>query len=431
MSPRSHRQECIILALTAVVAAIVLGVLLVAGLLQESGSEERWFRTTRSTNVEGMIVYYTLLERLGMPVNRSYSPLLAEDLDELDVLFLVEPLIPLSREEASALSRWVGRGGALVCTAHASPLLVSLHDMDTILQEERPETRLLLPKPTMAGLRLEIPAEAADLPLARDVTAMQLASTNALVLPQADSSREPVKAEHLLADVMGLRIAARSVGAGQVIVLADSSFLANGRIGEADNALAAVNLACYALAGGRGRGIAFDEYHFGFGRHESAWSVMAALLFRTSAGWAVLSITAAGLLFLAYKGRRFGTRRKPTRQRRRSKLEYVHSVGAAYQAAGADRLAFRLIFDWFRRKAAAFAGVSSKAGAHGIASALAARAKVQPGPCEELMVQCEAAAGSKLSPRRMSDLLSRLAQMEAETFHARPGSTHKGPAGSG
>jgi hypothetical protein len=429
LSAKGHRSEYIILASLAAAAAVVLAILLAAGLVQESETAERGFRTTRSTNIEGTIVYYTLLDRLGIRARRSYGPLLSETLDEVGTVFLLDPIVPLTSDEASALALWVRKGGVLVCTGQPSRLLRKLHGIDIITQGRSPR-RSLGPKthepPT------EIPADATDLPLAQDVTSMQFESLKALVLPATERPQESAPAEHLLADSMGLRIAARPVGAGRVIVLADSSFLANGWIGKAQNAVTAVNLACYAQAHARGLVTAFDEYHFGFGRRQGGWSVLAAALFQTSPGWAVLSLTAAGLLFLVYKGRRFGTRRAPSRQRRRSKLEYVYSMGAAYEAAGAHRLAFRLIFEWFKRRAAAFAGTSSSATARDIGSALAARTKLPAQPYERLMAQCEEAlASARLPRRRLSELLSRLAKAESETFNASRGSKREGSAGPG
>ena len=159
--------------------------------------------------------------------------------------------------------------------------------------------------------------------------------------------------ERLLADSVGTRVISYRIGEGEIIVLADSSFLANGWLGKEDNSVLAANLIEYAVNTARGRRVAFDEYHFGYGSRETGWSLLGASLMRASAGWGVLCLMAAGALYLVLKGRRFGTRSAPTRTRRRSKLEYVQSVGATYQAAGAHSLAFRHVYPWFRHKASA------------------------------------------------------------------------------
>lgn len=143
---------------------------------------------------------------------------------------------------------------------------------------------------------------------------------------------------------------------------------------------------------------------------------MARMLLTTGPGWAVLALTAAGLLYLVYRGRRFGTRRTPPPARRRSKLEYVHAVGATYRAAGAHRLALDLIFQWFRRRAADRAGVLPSAPAREIAEGLGHRANRPAARYERILDACEkAAAGDeRLSAHRMTVLLNRLADMEAD-----------------
>ena len=129
-----------------------------------------------------------------------------------------------------------------------------------------------------------------------------------------------------------MRIAQGKVGRGRLILLSDSSFLANVNIARGDNAVLAANLVSCARAEAGGPKVVFNEFHFGSGGFGQGLGVLAGMLFTTSPGWAVLALTAAGILCLFYKGRQFGPRRGFGQQRRRSKLEYVRAVGATYRA---------------------------------------------------------------------------------------------------
>jgi hypothetical protein len=258
------------------------------------------------------------------------------------------------------------------------------------------------------------------MPLSRDVvgTDFETATTSAIAASQSTEGERVV--ESLFSDADGVRISAHQVGQGWSIVLADSSFVSNGRIGRRDNSVLATNLLAYALWRAQGDRATFDEYHFGYGRRETSWGIMAGLLLRTSPGWAVLCLTAAGLLFLLYKGRRFGTRRLPERQRRRSKLEYVEAVGATYKAAGAHRLTLKLILQWLRHRLAAPLGLSPASPVDQIASRLSEHTGKPRQRYQKILNECERAADANgLSARRAANLIEKLGTLETEILHER------------
>jgi len=377
-------------------------------------------RTSHSCNVEGTVVAYVLFERLGMPVQRSERLLLTDTLKELDVVLLIDPIIPLGSGEVHGLRNWIRKGGLLICSGWDDELVdihgirrhyefesESLHDRRTRRWKAKVRDRL--------QDAVEGPAAG---PLARDVKKVSFASSRALDSDASDPGNgnlAPV--EELLVDNGGLRIAERKIGTGRVIVIADSSFMSNGRIGNNDNAVLTANLVAYARDRSRGKRVAFDEYHFGFGSRPTGRGVMASMLFTTSPGWSVLSLSVAGVLFLIYKGRRFGTRREPGRTRRRSKLEYVYSVGATYRSAGANRLAARLIYQWFRRRVALLAGLPETASIDEIAPRLARRTGKPPSRYEKTLRECEnALVAAKLSAQQASELIRQLAAIESEVF---------------
>ncbi|MHC4592945.1 MAG: DUF4350 domain-containing protein [Planctomycetota bacterium] len=419
MSAKGSRSDYLILAGLALACGIFVLLAALGGVFSETQDVRHLFRTTRSANVEGTIAFYTLLDRLGTRVYRSERPLLEDSLEEMSTLFLIAPAVPVKQHERQALRIWLRSGGVLVCEGSGARALSGLHGIDCRQNSHKKGECSCDRCQGLAEDATKVSEERSELPLARDVSRLHFGSSRTLALAEGKPNRSGTPSDLLLTDSVGVRVAGTPVGKGYVIVLSDSSFLANGLIGKEHNATAAVNLAWYAMSKADGDGLAFDEYHFGFGTHESALGVLTDLLVRTSAGWAVLSLTAAGVLFLIYKGRRFGTRREPTRQRRRSKLEYVYSVASAYRSAAANQLTLRLIFDWFRRRSAQCAGLPRSAPPHDIASGLARRAGKPPARYRAAMRACEDALSQpRLSGHRMSKLLSELATIESEAFDA-------------
>jgi hypothetical protein len=415
MPPKGVKTEIIILiGLTALTVAVVL-VIVGQGWLAEDSDGGAWTRSTNSANVEGVFIYYTLLERLGYPLARLEEPSLGEALDGTDVLFLVSPAAPLYKEECSALALWVRSGGILVCSPSVEIGLERRRSEVPVESNDEPQRTWAREEtgPT------RVPEEFRGLSLARNVSSVHFTTSRTLPGKPGESSRGETAPAALLADARGTRIAARRRGRGAVIVLADSSFLANGWINSEDNALLAVNLFAYARSLARGGRAAFDEYHFAGGENE--WAIMGKMLLRTSPGWAVLCLAAAGILGLAYKGRRFGVRRNPGRPRRRTKLEFVRAVAGTYRAAGAHRLSFELNFGWFKRQAARRLGLAPSASAGEIASALARRGDVRSARHVRVLQECERSlAQSRWTGRAATRLFRKLALIETEILDGNP-----------
>ena len=407
MSSKGRKSDYAILLTLAVLTAAAVSAYVLSNLAWESEEAQRVFRSTHSTNDEGAMASYLLFERLGYSVPRSEAPLLDESLKSLDVLFVVDPALPISEAEGTALEQWIVRGGVLVCAGGRKTVLARLHGIS--IRGEPPEA-------FGDGLPSRLGRDDLAKPLARDVTTIWLKGQAALV---KDSKVRPGVGlfEPLLTDNEGVRIASLKVGTGRVVLLADSAFLANGWIGREDNAILAANLLSYCLATARGARFAFDEYHFGFGQGAGQTGIgfLAGLLVSTSPGWAVMCLTAAGLMYLFHKGRRFGTRRSPGREVHRSKVEFVRSVGATYQAAGAHRLAVGIIAKYFRKSCAARAGLPAAAPVDMIANALARRTGGSPERYRNALQLCERTLDQpRSSSRRGSAVLAKLAEIESE-----------------
>ncbi|KPK76055.1 MAG: hypothetical protein AMJ79_08495 [Phycisphaerae bacterium SM23_30] len=419
MSKSKHKSDFIILSVLGITALTVIFLLIYRENIPDTSSRQIDYRTTYSTNVEGMKVCYTLLERLDYKVRRSENPFLPDNLNQVDVLFLIDPIVPLLDYELTTLRGWVGDGGILICDESYSTLVCRLFESQAESTGAKSFGRPPHFPPSRPGRNITITELYRDYPLARDVLRVVFKHEEEILNPNDEyASHELGTVEILLRDSRGPRITSRRGGGGRIITLADSFFLANGGIGLADNAVLTVNLVAYARHHSRGKRIAFDEYHFGFGHQETGWTVLVSMLWHTSAGGAVLSLTLAGIFFLVYKGRRFGTRKTFERARRRSKLEYVYSVGATYRAAGAHQLAFRINYQWLKGKAAEMVGLPTTGPSAEIAEKLAQWADMPAKKYKDLFQICDQALTQpKLSGRRVSWLLNKLAQVELEVFH--------------
>jgi hypothetical protein len=415
MPPKNHKSEYTILAVLGLVTALALGWMAWSGMLREPHPGRTGVRTTRSTSDHGMLICYTLFERLGIRVERSNRMLVADQLDGVGTVFLIDPLVPVGAVEAEDLSAWVARGGVLVTTE--------------VIANLSPDTRKLaneLPTPssrphrhwTEEGHFIKVPQEAKSLPLARDVSDAFLETGDVLSASPRDPNAPPSILEPLFTAGTGVRIAQRQVGRGRVILLSDSSFLANVNIAQGDNAILSVNLVSYAQAQASNPRVVFNEFHYGSGGFGQGMGVLAVMLFTTSPGWAVLALTTAGILFLFYRGRQFGPRRDFGQQQRRSKLEYVRAVGATYRAAGAHHLTLRLIYTWFHQQLTNRAGLTTSASNSLVAQELARCGRSEAADCEQMLDECDWVLSQQMiSQRQLTATLTQLARIEKEILH--------------
>ncbi|HUW35149.1 MAG TPA: DUF4350 domain-containing protein [Planctomycetota bacterium] len=410
MPERNRKTDLIILAGLALLSVFIILMMSVRG---ASDRPESVIRSTFSSMPHGTMACFELFRRLGIPAKRLSKPPDRESLANAGVLFILDPRKDVEGDDLEHLGDWVRRGGVLVCTR--------IHSLQFFHQIEPPSSEVRHRYFVVSEGDTTHPAPGEN-PLARDVSAVVFDSRDQVKLaekPKAVELLPPV--ERLFTDSAGCRVARRGVGRGSVILLADGSFLSNRAIGREDNAVLAMNLLEAAQAQAGPGDVVFDEYHLGFGSHPGAWGTMLGLLTRTSPGWAVLSLTAAGLLAVVCKGRQFGSRITPERRRRRSKLEFVHAVGATCRTAGAHRLAFGVIFKWFRRRVAARLGLLPSAADDAIAARLA-RHTGKPGyRYTGVFRRCrEALAAPAIPARAASALLNELAEVESEAFDGNP-----------
>jgi len=358
-----------------------------------------------------MLAWYMILERLGADVHRSNRVFVPNTLKEVAVVFLIDPTQPIHPTEREDLSHWISQGGVLVTTESMKDIDPAL-DRLSLRGSSTHYEAFSTPSPT--GIR----ATAQRLPLARDISAVCFGSNQAFEL-RAEPSRIPRAPRSLLTDDRGVRIVGHRMGLGCVIVLSDSSFMTNGLIDRDDNSVLAANLVAYATTLSGGEKILFDDYHFHPGGPGQGLFALGGMLFTTSAGWCVLTLTVAGILFLILKGRQFGPRRDFRRQqRRRSKLEYVYAVGATYRAAGAHGMTFQLIYNWFRQESANRTHLPPTTTNRLLAQGLAQCSGSDPAEYEHTLDACDAMLSKgSVSQRQLAAATEKLARIEKEALH--------------
>jgi hypothetical protein len=241
-----------------------------------------------------------------------------------------------------AIDRWVREGGTLVYQGHP--------DQAPFLGQPPPALRAapLAPPAAQARAVRGLPDVARD--VRRVVISVGVRARSGTVL---------------LADAAGPLITEHRLGAGRVVVIADSHLFTNRYLAAEDNAVLAANL-LFRYA--HGRSVAFDEVVHGLGGHERGpWS----RLLSGNVAWGLVQIAVAAVLLALWSGSRLGPPVPlPEAERTRYAIEYVHSMASLYRRAGARQAAVRALWDRWRREIAPGLGLSATSDARTIASRL-------------------------------------------------------------
>ncbi len=318
-------------------------------------------RSTYTSRPFGTKAFFTLLERVGLPVCRWEEPLVnlierghglsatdrpptvqgqvSEQHDRrVSALFMIEPTSPLTQEESSQLSAWVRRGGRLILVGRSirwpfveDSIQVSAHPSRWNIP------RVLLPSLLTLGVRhVQLTPHAAHIEVASG----------------------PAVAH--IGDPSGSLLVDLRYGQGQVILLGEPFVLANNGLTSADNVVLALNL----VSNLKGGVVAFDERlhaHPGAPMVPAGSAYMIVALWnyvaRSSARPAFIQIGVIVLLALYSSSRRFGqVRSRPPAERARS-YEYVTALAAMWEGMSARTLALENIYRGFTMALSKSAGV--------------------------------------------------------------------------
>jgi hypothetical protein len=255
---------------------------------------------------------------------------------------VVAPSLPLRDAEAAWLEGWVRQGGRLLYVADGySDAFLKRLGLGGALG-----CRSVDEEPWPDGPAACVLPDAALSETARMLVGETPSEATAEWegLSFEDTTHEP--AELLLTADDGTIAAARFLpGDGEVVVLSDAEQIGNGSLADGGGAVLVLRALAHLA---HGETIWFDEYHHGHDARTSLHAEAAGFLVGTDVGGGVLQLMVVLIAALAAAGARFGSPIEPETAVRRSALEHVGALAAAYQGAHARGRAARLMREGLR-----------------------------------------------------------------------------------
>lgn len=300
---------------------------------------------------------------------------------DVDLLFVLGPLEPVSAEEARSLRAWVDAGHTLVVASDRGLVDEQLFSAFGAALEDRG-----------AGAIEGAISPALGTPVLRDLAT---ATARALALREA--------AAVLVGDRERAILAERRIGSGTLYLASAPDFFANANLRAAQNDRLVLNLLAAVPLGAV---VAFDEYHHG--RHLEP--DVTSLFLQTEPGRALVFVGLAVFAYVALRGRRFGSPLPIEERPARSALDYVRSFAALLRRSRATELAGERLARLARRRVAAVLGVRRSASDDEVVAALA---RADP-PRAERLRQLLDAAESARSDRALLDLLGEMENLVGE-----------------
>jgi hypothetical protein len=375
---------------TVVVAAAAVTTLLsiASFLLVPVDSTAQVDGSSYSTHPLGARAAYLALRQAGYDMERSFEPLTAITWSTGDVLILAEPLVEPSQQDLRTLGRFVEEGGVLLATgARGAAFLPGA------------------PNRRFARIRQTDSTATATLvsPLTRGVPQIRMRTASAApgapyVAVFGDDDRPAV---------MMARI-----GPGRAIWWSAATPLTNRGIAEEGHAELLANL----LGPPGGRRIIWDEHYHGYRR--SLWSYLRGT--PVPFGLAQLSVVFVAAV-LAFSRRR-GPLRPPYEEPRTSPLEFVESIGALYERAGATAGVVGTVRAHVRRIVATSCGLPLATDDEGLSRGAANRLGTDAATIAGLLSASGAASRDpNLQPDRARGLVAGLQDLAAklEALHGR------------
>lgn len=268
---------------------------------------------------------YLALGELGVPTSRRLAAYDADAAPIGGALALLAPREPLTPRELGALHDRVRSGGMLLYAAR--PGDPTLDTLGLELRSLVPDTLGPLERPGWAGVPLR--------PRPHRWT-RESAATGSVAHAFTDGSPAlavPGATPLLVTEDGGRAVVAFPRGEGTVVAWSDPALLSNRALREGGRPLVFARAAVEATSAGDS--LVFDEYHHGYRAGGGPVRATARFVRETAPGRTALQLALAGAGLLLLLGRRFGAPLELRRGRRRSPLEHVDALSAAYRRAGA------------------------------------------------------------------------------------------------
>lgn len=316
---RRIRRRLIVAALVIVVANLLN---LAARTLSGGQVVEGPAGSSYASTALGVLAWQELLDAVDIPTGRLEQSIKPGLLSAGTTLVILEPGFWQPGDvELEALRRFLHDGGRLVLGGWiGDDVIESLGAIAPLRSFSGPTTSTVIsPDPETAGV-------------------------TSIAGPGLGSFTDLVGATALMGGGGAATLLTQPVGDGTIIHLADAEIVSNGYIGEADNAILAVNLA-------GGRTVIFNEYVHGYG----ADGLFAILPQRWR--WVLWLLGAAIVVWMVAVGRRLGPPEPEHRDLAPERGRYVDSLGALMARSKQPDAATEMIRIVARRNLARRAGL--------------------------------------------------------------------------
>jgi hypothetical protein len=287
---------------------VMLTLVVSVAALQRTDENELSYLSTSSAP-SGTLAMSLWLNEVGYQTADAFTLSFNPD-SELDVIFIIQPMLSITLNEWKLLDQWVDEGGTLILagTNRAANEAMTHFDFNfSFLPQQAEEISAALPL-------LKSPVLASKVHLVTDIG---INSNRTDVTPLMSAQGMPI-------------ILLFQQGDGRVILSTAPEIFTNQELKNEATATLVLNL--LAFAGGKGT-VLFDEWHRGF---QSAGVVgLSQWLQQTSGGHAILFTVFAVFIALIVQGRSFG-RPVPLKHelKRRAPLEHVTAIANLNRKAG-------------------------------------------------------------------------------------------------
>lgn len=337
----------------------------------------------------GTKAFFRLLQKLGFQVMRHEKewPELPAKVG-LFAVFQPEPWKqPLEAEEVKWVCRWVKQGNVLlIVDSESNPLLEELGFRIKYLNEAKPRV-YSLKQPSV---------------YAKGAKRIKLAATARI------KSSELPYLEHL-GDAEGPVVVSSRYGKGRVVIVTDPGVFNNGRIGQDDNSVLAVNIS--AVEAGANF-MAIDERHHIMPRKIT----ILDLIKRPPASWVALQLLMALILLLYSQGKRFGAPVPlPAGPKERAGSEFVEAMANLHQRAEAGPKVMEELYQGFRQSLSERLGIPVQAPDEMVADYASRRGIGERKEVLGLLASCqEAMSSAGLSDSRLLSLSMSLEKLRRD-----------------
>jgi hypothetical protein len=361
-----HRDKMLLLSCAALVAILIL----VLALFSPGNNDEDLTPSSYSTAPHGAKAAFELLRQSGYQVERQSDSLtqLADRVDEHATVVFADPFLQNVNTSREAVKALLDKGARIVVTGYAGGLLAPGNAVET-----------------NRFSRSECDADANGFG--------QLAGSGTVRMTPGALWKQSNPLHHVAYTCQGKAVAVTyKAGKGMVIWWADALPLENSGLQQADNLVFFLN----SIGPPATTHVFWDESLHGDSPSLLSYTRGTPLHL---IGWQLLLVVA--LLFWSY-ARRSGPLRPDPVVPRTTQIEFVHSLGSLYQAAGANQVAVSGAYQHFRQRLEQLFAIPQNRSAAALEGVLSQHFGTGGERLLKTLVACEQAMGTENLPAKIA-----------------------------